>query len=62
MERRRAPGSSGVTLSVGRDAENKEHVLQVIFDEDIWNPVTAHEYLLQHHYEMYTAKLAGTSE
>ena len=57
--RKRAAGSAGVTLSVGRDGANAEHVLQVIFDEDLWNPATAHDYLLQHHYDAYQAVLAG---
>ena len=35
--RRRAGNGEGVALSVGRDEKNAEHVLQVLFDEDLWN-------------------------
>jgi hypothetical protein len=35
---------------------SREHVLQVIFDEDAWTTETAREYLMRHHHKEYTAK------
>ena len=55
--RRRAGNGEGVALSVGRDAKNAEHVLQVLFDEDLWNATTAHDYLVQHYSVEYSRRL-----
>ena len=55
--RRRAGNGEGVALSVGRDAKNAEHVLQVLFDEDLWNATMAHDYLVQHYSVEYSRRL-----
>ena len=55
--RRRAGNGEGVALSVGRDEKNAEHVLQVLFDEDLWNATTAHDYLVQHYSVEYSRRL-----
>ena len=55
--RRRAGNGEGVALSVSRDAKNAEHVLQVLFDEDLWNATTAHDYLVQHYSVEYSRRL-----
>lgn len=55
--RRRAGNGEGVALSVGWDAMNAEHVLQVIFDEELWNETTAHDYLVQHYSVEYSKRL-----
>jgi hypothetical protein len=55
--RRRAGNGEGVALSVGRDEKNVEHVLQVLFDEDLWNATTAHDYLVQHYSVEYSRRL-----
>lgn len=55
--RRRTGNGEGVALSVGRDAMNAEHVLQVIFDEELWNETTAHDYLVQHYSVEYSKRL-----
>ena len=57
--RRRAGNGEGVALSVGRDEKNAEHVLQVLFDEDLWNATTAHDYLVQHYSVEYSRRLEG---
>ncbi|KAJ1458458.1 hypothetical protein M885DRAFT_512900 [Pelagophyceae sp. CCMP2097] len=45
--------SSGVTLVAGTDAAGKERLLRVLFDADIYDEGQAHDYLLDHHSDVY---------